>query len=163
VLFRSLGIFTDIGAPQTTNAAGGFSFSVPGLSQSTRLRVATLDTPPFASGPVTVLVAVRVTLHIRSAGRRGLVRLYGTVTPAVAGAGVAFQRLRPGFGPATVGGTAVRRGTAGVSRFSSVLFIRHGRGGSYRAYVKVADGMLASGASPTVLIHAAPASVRKGR
>ena len=155
--FPYLGNFTDIGSPQLTNTAGGFSFSVADLSQNTQLRVATLDTPPISSATVIVHVAVRVTLHVRPAGRQGLVRLYGTVTPSVAGAEVAFQRVRPGFGPATVGGTVLRRGAASVSRFSSVLFIRHGRGGPYRAFVKVANGRQVSGSSATVLIHAAPA------
>jgi hypothetical protein len=159
--FPYLGIFTDIGAPQTTNAGGGFSFSFAGLSQNTRLRVATLDTPPISSSAVTVRVAVRVTLHMRSAGPQGLVRLYGTVTPSVVGAGVAFQLLRPGLGPATVGGTVVRKSAARVSRFSSTLFVRHGRGGSYRAFVKVANGKQVSGSSPTILIRSAPARARR--
>lgn len=161
--FPYLGNFTDIASPQTTNAEGGFSFSVAGLSQNTRLRVATLDTPPISSAAVTVRVAVRVTLHMRSTGHRGLVRLYGTVTPSVVGAGVAFQLLRPGLGPATVGGTVVKRGTSRVARFSSTLFVRHGRGGSYRAFVRVASGKLVSGSSPTILIRSAAAHARRAR
>jgi hypothetical protein len=159
--FPYLGNFTDIGSPVSTNATGGFSFSVAGLSQNTQLRVATLDTPPISSPVVTVRVEVRVTLRMRATRRQGFVRLYGTVTPSVVGAEVSFQLLRPGFGSATAGGTVVRRGNAGVSRFSSLVFIRHGRGGSYRAFVKVANDKQMSGSSRTILIHSAPAPVRK--
>jgi hypothetical protein len=158
--FPYLGNFTAIDGPLLTNASGGFSFPVAGLSQNTQLRVVTLDTPPISSPVVTVHVAVRVSLHVRSAGRQGLVRLYGTVTPSVVGADVAFQLLKPGFGSATVGGTVLRRGTARVSRFSSVLFIRHGRGGSYRALVRVANGKQVSGFSPAIFVHSAPAPTR---
>lgn len=160
--FPYLGGFSNIGGPLFTSAAGLFSFSVAGLTQNTELRVATLDSPPISSGAMTVHVAVRVTLHMRPTGRKGYVRLYGTVTPAVVGAPVAFQLIRPGFGPATAGGTVVKRASASTGRFSSVVFIRHGRGGPYRALVQVANGKLVSGSSPTVLLRSAPAPVRKG-
>ncbi len=161
--FPYLGVFTDIGAPALTNAAGGFSFSVTSLPQNTRLRVVTLDVPPLTSPAVIVRVAVRVTLHMRPTRRQGYVRLYGTVTPSVVGAPVTFQLLRPGLAPVGVSGTLVRRGTANTSRFNSVVFIRHGRGGSYRALVRVANGKLVSGYSATVSIRSAPAPARRGR
>lgn len=161
--FPYLGNFTDISGPEVTNATGGFSFSVASPSQNTQLRVATLDTPPLVSPVVSVRVAVRVTMHMRSTGRKGYARLYGTVTPSVVGAPVAFQLLRPGLGPVTAGGTVVKRGTARVSRFSSVVFIPHGCGGPYRAFVKVANGKQVSGYSRAISLHSAPAQVGKGR
>jgi hypothetical protein len=158
--FPYLAAFSDIGGPLPTNAAGGFSLPVASLTQNTELRVSTLESPPISSPVVTVRVAVRVTLHARSTGRQGYVRLYGTVTPAVVGAPVAFQLLRHGGGVATAGSTVLSRGSSRTSRFSSVVFIRHGRGGPYRAFVKVANGKQVSGYSRAILLHSAPAPVR---
>jgi len=159
--FPFLGSFANLTAPVLTSATGGFSLSVAGLTQNTELRVSTLETPSISSPAMTVHVAVKVTLHARPTGRKGYVRLYGTITPALVGAPVAFQFLRPGLGPATTAGTLVRRGTSRVGRFSSVVFVHHGRGGSYRALVRVTNGELVSGYSSAVLIHSAPAPVRK--
>lgn len=159
--FPYLASFTPIGSPITTNASGGFTFSVASPSLNIQLRVVTLETPLVSSQVIAVHVAVRVTLHMRPTGRRGYARLYGTVTPAVVGAPVAFQLIRPGLPPVTAGGTVVRRGTSSVARFNSVVFIRHGRGGPYRAFVRESNGMLVSGSSRTILIHSAPAPVRK--
>lgn len=155
--FPFVGGFADIGAPQTTNSAGQFAFQVAGLSQNTQLRVTTLDPRPIRSSVVTVRVGVRVTLHARKTARKGYVRLYGSVTPAVAGAQVAFQLLRAGRGPFTAGGTIIKKDSATVSSFATVLFIPHNRGGLYRAFVKVTDNSHASGASRGVLVHSAPA------
>jgi hypothetical protein len=155
--------FADIGAPQSTNAEGGFSLSVPSLSETTELRVRTLDPIPTYSPPVTVHAAVLVTLHVHPTKLKGYVRLYGTVTPAITGAPVVFQLIRPNLGPLGVSGTTTKRGTSHISRFSSVVFIPHGRGGSYRALVRMTNGRLASGYSRAVLLHSAPASVRRGR
>jgi hypothetical protein len=159
--FPYLASFTDISSPVTTNASGGFTISAVSPSLNTQLRVVTLETPLISSQVVAVRVALRVTLHLRPTGRRGYVRLYGTVTPAVVGAPVAFQLMRPGLPPVTAGGTVVRRGTSSVARFNSVVFIRHGRGGPYRAFVRVSNGKLVSGSSRAILIHSAPAPVRK--
>jgi len=156
------GRFTVIGSPVLTNAEGGFSFSVASLAQNTELRVATLGAPSVSSSIVAEHVAVRVTLRARPTGHRGYVRLYGTVSPAVLGAEVTFQWVRPGLGLSAAGGTVVKRGTSRVSRFSSLVYIRHGRGGSYRAYVKVLGSSLVSGSSRTVLLRSAPAPAHKG-
>jgi hypothetical protein len=157
--------FADIGAPQSTNAEGGFSLSIPSLSQTMELRVRTLDAIPTYSQPVTVHVAVLVTLHAHPTRLKGYVRLSGTVTPAIVGAPVIFQRLRPSLGPLSVSGTdtTTKRATSHISRFSGVVFIPHGRGGSYRALVRVSNDRLASGYSRAVLLHSAPTSVRRGR
>lgn len=156
--------FANILGPLASGPSGSFSFSVPGLTQSTELRVATLRTPPLSSPVIAVRVAVRVTLRARATGRAGYVRLYGTVTPAVLGAPVTFQVLRPGLGPLTIGGTIVRRGGAGTGRFGSLVYVRHGRGGRARALVKVAGGGLVSGySSSSVTVRGAPAPARKGR
>ncbi len=161
--FPFLGGFANIGAPQVTDASGRFVFRVSGLSQNTQLRVTTLDTRPIYSSVVSVHVAVRVTLHARATKRAGYVHFYGTVTPATLGAPVSFQLLRAGRGPSIISGTTVAKGTSKVARFSSVVFIPHGHGGLYRAFVKTTNGSYASGYSRGVLVRSAPATVRVHR
>jgi hypothetical protein len=165
--FPYLTPFTTIGLPVLTNALGRFSFRVPSLSTSTQFRISTLDPRPAYSPTVTHRVSVRVTLKVRTTRHKGLVRLYGTVTPARVGAAVRFQLLkpvRPGKSEketrfATQFSSVVKRGTKTVARFSAIERIQ--RGGRYRAYVVVKTGALVSGASTTVLLHAAPASTGK--
>jgi hypothetical protein len=108
-----------------------------------------------------VQVAVRVSFSVRSSGRAGLVRLFGTVTPAVPGARVLFQLLkavRPGKNEeptryVTQFSTSVKHGGRTFSRFSMVVKVR--RGGRYRVFVKVhSPGPLASGVSTrTIVLH----------
>jgi len=170
--FPFLEAFTTIGLPVHTDAAGRFSFHVAHLLKTTQFRVATLDPRPFYSHVTTQQVAVKVTLKVRSSGSRGLVRLYGTVTPAKPGAHLdvqLFKAVRPGNSPkaeertgrfATQFSTLVKKGTASVSRFSVVAKIA--RGGSYRAYVSVTKrGTVTSGTSPTLLLHAAPSTGKR--
>jgi hypothetical protein len=160
--------FTNIGLPGATNAAGRFAFRVANLTKSTEFRVATLDPRPVYSPITTVRAAVRVTLRVRPSGHPGLVRLYGTVTPAVSGATVDFQVqkvVRPKAGSeegevtrrwVSQFRTAVKKGNASFSRFSLIVIVR--RGGRYRALVKLRlGGPLVSGPSgQTVVLHAAP-------
>jgi hypothetical protein len=161
--------FTTVGLPVHTDAAGRFSLRAPNLTKTTQFRVSTLDPRPLYSPVTTQLVAVKVALKVRSSGHRGLVRLYGTVTPARPGAHLDFQlfkQVRPGSSPkaeertarfVTQFSTLVKRATAHVSRFSVVVKIV--RGGSYRAYVALSKkGSVSSGWSRSVLLHAAPGS-----
>lgn len=149
--FPYLGGFRSTGNPELTDAAGNFSFSVANLMENTQFRVATLDTPAVNSPIVVGRVAVRVSLKLRSTGRPGFVRMYGTVMPAEVGARVGFQLMRPGLGPLTVAGTVVKPANASTSRFSRVVRIR--RGGLYRAFVQVANGKQVSGHSRPLLIR----------
>lgn len=165
------GAFTAVGGPIVTNAAGRFSFYVPNLRASTEYRVATLDPRPTTSAVLTVPVSVRVILHVRTSGHKGLVRLYGTVTPAEVGAKVFIEIEKkpkherifrsekaeekaeesgPKFAP--VFETVVKRATRSFSRFSKVLTIT--RTGRYRVYVQLRRGPLVSGYSSSVLLHA---------
>jgi hypothetical protein len=167
--------FATVGAAQTTDSAGRFSFSVASLSSSTQYRVATLDPRPSYSPVITELATVRVTFHVRSAAHGGLVRLYGTVSPAETGATVFFElqktakrlRLRapssekaqeraeeiaemPQFSAKF--SASVKRATKTISRFSSVVSIR--QEGRYRAFVQVRRGPLSSGYSTTIVLRA---------
>ncbi|MHB8241781.1 MAG: hypothetical protein ACYDHN_07295, partial [Solirubrobacteraceae bacterium] len=132
--FPFLAGFKNLDTPLLTDAGGAFSFSVKDLTQNTQLRVSTLEVPPAVSGVIVERVAVRVTLHVRPTARHGVVRLYGAVAPAQIVAPVSFQLLRPGHKPLTVASTNVKKASGGVSRFESLVPIRHG-GGLYRASV----------------------------
>jgi hypothetical protein len=88
--------YADVGAPIATDATGRFSFRVAKLTTSTRFRVATVAAKPLYSPVVPELVTVRVLLKVRSSSAApGLVRLYGTVTPAEVGAHVFVQLEKP--------------------------------------------------------------------
>ncbi len=157
--------FAPFGTTTLTNAVGAFVFHIPSLTASTQYRVATLDPRPLYSPVVSEQVAARVTLHVRTSARKGLVRLYGTVTPAEPGAHILFQLRKP-VRPsgkseqttrfATQFTTIVKRATRTASRFSAIVEVR--RGGRYRAYVELKKGALVSGASSTVVLAAAPSA-----
>jgi hypothetical protein len=158
--------FASVGLPVTTGATGAFALRVTRMTTSTQFRVVTLDPRPLLSPVITAHVAVKVTLKVRSSARKGFVRLYGTVTPAEVGVHVAFQVLkavRPGRSEretafATQFSTTTKRATHSMSRFSLITSVR--RRGHYRAYVQLHKGPLASGASSTVLLNAAPAKTK---
>lgn len=149
--FPYLGGFKVTGSPQMTNAAGAFSFSVANLLETTQFRVATLEKAPVSSSVVVERAAVHVSLHVRSTGRPGFVRLYGAVEPAAVGAPVTFQLLAPGLRPRGIGSTVVLRAKTGASRFSGVVHVR-GRG-LYRALVQVNNGKQVSGHSRAILLR----------
>jgi hypothetical protein len=145
--FKTLGNF------EVTNSTGGFSFPIVGLLANTQLRVVTTGAPYVTSPVVVEGVAVRVALHVRRVHRphRGeFVRFYGTITPAELGAHVGFQLLRHGAPSINQGGTIVTSGTPSVSRFSTVVRIRHR--GVYEALVQVFDGSHVSSYSQPIRI-----------
>jgi hypothetical protein len=150
-LFPFTAGFKQVGNPELTNATGGFSFPVVGLGENAQLRVQTVGSPSVTSPIVTENVAVRVSFHARRTHRHGRWRLYGTVTPAEAGALVGFQRLVPGGRTVNAGGTVVRSATSTVSSFSRTVRVRHR--GVYRALVQVADGAHVSAYSAPVLVR----------
>jgi hypothetical protein len=170
--FPYLAPFATTGVPIVTSATGAFSFHVAQLLTSTQYRVSTLDPRPLYSSLVTVDAALRVTLKVRTSSHKGLVRLYGTVTPASVGARVTFQlrkAVRPGNNEknsertskfATQFSTKTKRATKTLSRFSAIVTVQ--KGGSYRAEVTPAKkGAFAAGDSATVLLHSAPASSKR--
>jgi len=148
--FPYLGGFRSVGPTRLTGADGTFSFKIAGLSENTQLRVATVGLQPTLSRITAALVTVRVTLHVRSTGRPGFVRLYGTVTPGQPGAAVEIQLLRRGRRPLGVGSTPGLSGTR-TSSFGRVLRIHNT--GLYRAYVHVSSGEQVSGSSAPILIR----------
>jgi hypothetical protein len=176
--YPSQGAFTNVGEAVFTSVAGRFTFRVPTLLRSTEFRVSTLDPKPALSKVLSVHVRVRVMFKVRSSGRHGIYRLYGTVTPAEVGAHVSFQLQKKAkhrnserstkaeeraeenpFSYTTRATTVVKRATKSFSRFSAVVTIQ--RTGRYRALVVPRKGPLDEGASPqTILLRAAPAHKR---
>jgi hypothetical protein len=143
--------FKTVGSPELTSSTGAFSFPFAGLLENTQLRVVTVGAHVVASPVVVENVAVRVTVHVRRAHRRGYVRLYGTVTPGQVGALVGFQRLVPGGRTVNEGGTSVRTGTSAVSSYSGALRVH--RRGLYRVLIKVSNGAYVSAYSTPVLVR----------
>jgi hypothetical protein len=168
--------YATLGSPQMTSSTGRFTFRVARLNQNTRYRVLVPGALDLFSQPITELATVHVTFHARSAPHSGLVRLYGSVTPAApTGAAVLFQLQRIPKRPrlqvfksekaeeraeqraetpvfATTFSAPIEHATKTASRFSSVVSIR--KGGLYRAYVAVPRGPLASGFSTGLTLRA---------
>ncbi len=96
-------------------------------------------------------VAIQVTFHARRTHHHGRWRLYGTVTPAEAGAQVGFQLLVLGGRTVNEGGTIVKTGSSTVSSFSRTVHLRNR--GVYRALVKISDGAHVSAYSAPILIR----------
>jgi hypothetical protein len=149
--------FKTLGNPELTTTTGGFSFPVVGLLENTQLRVQTLGAPTVTSSVLLESVAIKVSFHVRRVHRRGFVRLYGSVTPAEAGAQVGFQRLVVGGRTVNDGGTLVKDSTSttpggpSVSSFSRTIRLRHR--GVYRALVKISDGAHVSAYSAPILVR----------
>jgi hypothetical protein len=178
--------YADIGTQLLTGPAGAFSFRVANLLSATKFRVETVGPLPVLSRVVPAQVTVRVVLKARSSGHKGLVRLYGTVTPAEVGAKVFIELEKvakpkaekpgklekpekPGRAEKEKGekppsfstkfDTVVKRATKAISRFSVVVSVRDT--GRYRAFVQVQPGAVGSGASTTVTLHAASTKAKK--
>lgn len=175
--------FSAVAGPIRTSASGAFSFQIASLHESTRFRVATASGVLLYSDSVTELAEVHVTLKVQtSKSVKGLVRLYGTVSPAATGATVFVQlekqrkpqqkaehpekgahseraeelEEKPLFGDRFKG--FVKHATRSFSRFS--LIVRVHESGSYRAYVQMPPGPYASAGSATVALKA-PAGKKK--
>jgi len=148
--FPFLSSFKVIGGAELTDATGAFSFPAVNLSQTTQLRVATVEKSPANSRPLLERIAVRVTLHVHATGRHGYVRMFGTVAPAQSLALVDFQLIRPHRKPVFAGNAVIRGRATGVSHFNSVVHIRHA--GSYRAFIQVSGGAVVSNHSRPIFI-----------
>jgi hypothetical protein len=179
--------FANVGEPILTGPTGALSFRVSDLLTSTHFRIATVGLTPMYSDIIPEQAEVRVVLKVQtSSHRKGLVRLFGTVSPAEVGARVFFQLEKapktkipkadkpeklsksqkaaekaeekpPTF--ANKFSAIVKRATRSISRFSLVVSIQDA--GHYRAFVALPPGPLASGSSQTITLRAGPA--KKGK
>lgn len=145
--------FKTVGNPVLTSSTGSFIFPPLALLENTELRVITTGSPLVTSPALLERVAVRVTFHAQRVHRRTpgrFYRLYGTVTPAEIGASVGFQLLRSHTPSVNQGGTIVKQGNSALSRYSTIVRIRHR--GVYQALVLVHDGSHVSAYSERVAI-----------
>jgi hypothetical protein len=147
--FPFTGGFQNIGNPELTNPAGGFSFTLLGAAVTEQFRVVTTTNPPVVSPTTTESVAVRVVSHVARTRRRGFARIYGTVSPAENGAKVGMLRIVHGRG-VLVGGTVLRPHGSGASRFSRVVRVHRG---VYRVLVRVVGAGQVSGYGQPLLIR----------
>jgi hypothetical protein len=163
--------FANLGSTEQTGPDGTFSFRVSSQSQSAKFRVVAKEPRPIYSAILTQQVAPRITLKVSRTPVKGLVRLYGTITPAQTGARVLLQldqAARPGNSEkasertsrfTTQFSTIARHATKSLSRFSLIVTVTHA--GEYRAYVQLHKGPLASGASQSVKLAAASSKRKK--
>jgi hypothetical protein len=178
--------YAKVGAPALTSLGGGFSFRVSNMTTSTKFRVTTVTAPLIVSDVVPEQVTARVVLKVRALGHgNGLVRFYGTVTPAEAGSRIFFQlektpkarvqkpgkpekpgKERPEASEraptfATKFDAIVKHATESISRFSVIVKVRDA--GRYRAFVEVRPGPVVSGTSSSVTVHAPAKKAKKKR
>jgi hypothetical protein len=140
--------FVNIGNPELTNTAGGFSFTLLGAATSEQFRVVTTTNPPVISPVATESVAVKVSSHVARTRRHGFARIYGTVTPAENGAQVGMLRIVGGHG-VLAGGTTLKPHGASASSFSRVVRVHKG---VYRVLVRVVGaGQISSYGQPLLI------------
>jgi len=140
--------FSNVGNAEVTDAAGSFLFPVLGLTQATQFRVLT-TTPPLVVSPVIIEgVAVRLSAHVGRTSRRHFARIYGTVSPAEDGMGIAILKVRHGR-HVFVAGTILRHAGPAGSRFSRVLRVTRG---IYLVLVTITDGAHSSAYSAPLRI-----------
>jgi hypothetical protein len=140
--------FQNLGNPELTNASGGFSFPVLGMTLVTQFRVVTTTNPPVVSPVAVDGVAVRVGSHVARTSRAHFARIFGTVTPAENGMQIAILRITHGHG-VLVGGALLHPRNAGSSKFSRVVPVRRG---VYRVLVRVTSGAQISNYGEPLLI-----------
>jgi hypothetical protein len=141
--------FQTVGNPELTSSSGQFSFPYVGLLQNAQLRVMTVGSPTVTSATVTENVAVRVSLHIRRAHRRGHFAVYGTISPAEPGGLVGFEQVLPADRYALVNGTAVKPYSATESTYSRTVPLKAHT--LYRVFVQVKNQANVSTVSASVL------------
>lgn len=145
--------FTPVGNVQLTSATGTFAFPLLGQTINTQYRVVTTGKDPVVSPVVTSAVGIAVTTTVkRSVRKGGTLRFSGRVRPARVGDQVGVQRLASNDSWVTLKGSHTRAGTAEYSRYATRVRIR--RSGSYRVFVRVADGSLQSLPGSSVKITA---------
>jgi len=137
---------------QITNAAGGFSFTVFPVNVNTQYRVL-MPAKPQVVSPIVVLGTVnKVTRHakVRRGSKRGRIRFFGRIRPALDGAPVFVQKLRKGIWT-NIAQTNALHTSKGYSRYSKR--VRQRRGGRYRIVVVDATGAHSPAVSRSLRRH----------
>jgi hypothetical protein len=128
--------FLTVGNAQVTNAQGGFSFPILSLPVNTQYRVLMPAKPEVVSPIAVVGASVRVTMskRIRRGERRGRVRFFGRITPAIDGQQVLVQKFRDDAWR-TIGRTFARDDGSSSSRYTKL--VRPRSGGRFRVVANV--------------------------
>jgi hypothetical protein len=136
-----------------TDPQGNFSFGLRAVPFNTQYRVALPDKPAVVSPIVVVSVAVRVSTHLgtRTVRRGHKLTFQGSIRPAIDGTPIAIQKLNSKNHWVTIAGTAARHNSSASSLYSKKVTIR--RGGKYRVYAGVTNGMYVPNTGSTVTIH----------
>ncbi len=152
-VFPYLTDFQTVGNPQVTGSSGAFAFPLLGVTTNTQYRVATTGAKPVLSEVVTLGVAVHLTTRVTShhVRRGGHITFSGTIRPAKVGALFAVQKQSSAGAWVTVAGGVAHGGGQTFTRYSKRVRIR--RGGTYRVFVGVADGLQVSNAGSSIRIR----------
>lgn len=146
--------WAQVGNAIVTDANGAFGFPLlTGIPATTQFRVVTTDGPRVESPVLTLPLAVRVKTNVSDTTkvkRGSLVRFSGTIRPARAGAQFAIQKRTRDGQWATLAGSITRGGGQTFSGYTKRVRIRSG--GTYRVFVLINDGNLASGIGREVKI-----------
>jgi hypothetical protein len=136
-----------------TDAAGNFSFGLKAVPFNTQYRVALPDKPSVVSPIVVVSVAVSISTRLgaHTVTRGHSLTFQGAIRPAVDGTPIAIQKLNSKKHWVTIAGTAARHNSSASSVYSKKVKIS--RGGKYRVYAGVTNGMYVPNTGATVTIH----------
>jgi hypothetical protein len=136
-----------------TDAQGNFSFGLRAVAFNTQYRVALPDKPAVVSPIVVVSVAVRVSTRLgtRTVRRGHKLTFQGAIRPAIDGTPIAIQKLNSKNHWVTIAGTAARHNSSASSVYSKKVTIN--RGGKYRVYAGVTNGMYVPNTGSTFTIH----------
>jgi hypothetical protein len=118
---------------QVTDANGNFAFPILSVSVNTQYRVVMPQKPEVQSPILLLGTKVRVTTHVRvrRGAHSGVVRLSGSLLPAMDGTQVLIQKfVRDAW--VNIGSTNARHASASRSSYSKSLRQRHP--GRYRVY-----------------------------
>jgi hypothetical protein len=145
--------FKPVGNKLITDAKGNFSFNALPVAFNTQFRVSLPDKPSVVSPIIVVSVAVRISTHVgaHTVTRGHTLTFSGTISPAVDGTPIAIQKLNSKNHWVTVAGTAARHSSTGKSSYSK--HVKISRGGKYRVYAGVANGMYVPATGSTLTIH----------
>src|SRR3954454_20288570 len=136
-----------------TDKAGNFSFGLKAVAFNTQSRVALPDKPAVVSPIVVVSVAVSISTRLgtHTVTRGHALTFQGAIRPAVDGTPIAIQKLNSKNHWVTIAGTAARHNSSKSSAYSKKVTIS--RGGKYRVYAGVTNGMFVPNTGSTVTIH----------
>lgn len=134
---------------QITKANGAFAFAVFPINVNTQYRVLMPAKPNVVSPIVVVGTLNKVTRHakVRRGNKRGRIRFFGRITPALDGAAVYVQKLRKA-GWINIAQTNAVHTSKGYSRYSKRVRQKHG--GRYRIVVVDTTGAHSPAASKSV-------------